>query len=415
MIRFSLFCFLLLLTLHNLYGEDRPPLEFTDGDRVILLGDGFIERDLFDGYLETVLTRQFPGQQIVFRNMGWTGDTVQIQMRPLSFGDLESNVTHQRPTAIFVNYGMNDSFEGPDGLEQFRSGYERILDILSRKVLRSPPWPPIVVLSPIFHEDLGPPLPDPTEHNRALQSYVAELEDVAYRNRVRFVNLFDRLQDIKEAEPTPPLTDSGIHLTPYGYWRAALELGGALEWSDEPWQVTIADSLEESSSSGAEILELTRSAEAIQFRLQDDRLPLPVPPQASTDSRPQASRILTINGLAPGRYSLTVDGVAVATADERQWAAGVQLDRGPDFDQIEELRQTIVRKNQLFFFRWRPYNTEYIFGRRSERRGANVGNPQFAEEFREFDRLIEEAEAEIWTLSAPQPRTYRLERYEGSE
>lgn len=144
-------------------------------------------------------------------------------------------------------------------------------------------------------------------------------------------------------------------------------------------------------------------------------MPLPVPPQASTDSRPQASRILTINGLAPGRYSLTVDGVAVATADERQWAAGVQLDRGPDFDQIEELRQTIVRKNQLFFFRWRPYNTEYIFGRRSERRGANVGNPQFAEEFREFDRLIEEAEAEIWTLSAPQPRTYRLERYEGSE
>jgi len=380
-----------------------------------LLGDGFIERDVFDGYLETALTRQFPGQQIVFRNMGWTGDTVQIQMRPLSFGDLEHNVTHQRPTAIFVSYGMNDSFEGPEGIEQFRSGYERILDILSRKVLRSPPWPPIVVLSPIFHEDLGSPLPDPTEHNLSLQAYVAELEDVAYRNRVRFVNLFDRLRQIKKAEPTPLLTDSGIHLTPYGYWRIALELGDVLEWSDDPWRVTIADSPEESSSSGTEILELTRSAEAIQFNLQDERLPWPSPPLTVTDNQPKISRILTINGLSPGRYRLTVDGIAVATADEAQWAAGVRLDTGPDFDQIEELRRAIVRKNKLFFFRWRPYNTEYIFGRRSERRGANVGNPQFADEFREFDRLIEEAETEISTLSAPQPRTYRLERYEGSE
>src|SRR5437762_2635492 len=52
--------------------------EFTlkDGDRVVLLGNTLIEREQRYGYWEEALTLAFPKQQVTFRNLGWSGDTV---------------------------------------------------------------------------------------------------------------------------------------------------------------------------------------------------------------------------------------------------------------------------------------------------------------------------------------------------
>jgi putative heme-binding domain-containing protein len=55
----------------------------------------------------------------------------------------------------------------------------------------------------------------------------------------------------------------------------------------------------------------------------------------------------------------------------------------------EALRQAIVRKNQLFFHRWRPENHTYIFGFRKREQGQN------AKEIPEFDPLIAKLEGEI--------------------
>ncbi|MEK6234247.1 MAG: hypothetical protein N2C14_06020, partial [Planctomycetales bacterium] len=49
--------------------------ELQDGDRVVWLGNTFVERAQASGYLETSLTRRFPKRNIVFRNLGWSGDT----------------------------------------------------------------------------------------------------------------------------------------------------------------------------------------------------------------------------------------------------------------------------------------------------------------------------------------------------
>src|SRR5262245_30927926 len=53
-----------------------PRFEFRDGDRVVLIGDTLIERDQEYGYLETLLTAANPDKTIIFRNLGWSGDTV---------------------------------------------------------------------------------------------------------------------------------------------------------------------------------------------------------------------------------------------------------------------------------------------------------------------------------------------------
>ncbi len=59
---------------------------------------------------------------------------------------------------------------------------------------------------------------------------------------------------------------------------------------------------------------------------------------------------------------------------------------------LEDLRTTIVRKNELFFHRWRPQNITYLFGFRKHEQGNN------AVEIAQFDPLIAEQEQHIAKL-----------------
>ena len=63
--------------------------------------------------------------------------------------------------------------------------------------------------------------------------------------------------------------------------------------------------------------------------------------------------------------------------------------------QSERLRQTIVAKNRLYFYRWRPENETYLFGFRKHEQGQN------AREIPQFDPLIAEKEKEIAKLRVP--------------
>ncbi len=56
--------------------EEHRSIELKDGDRVVFLGDTFIERGQRYGYLETFLTLLNPEKDVTFRNLGWSGDTV---------------------------------------------------------------------------------------------------------------------------------------------------------------------------------------------------------------------------------------------------------------------------------------------------------------------------------------------------
>jgi hypothetical protein len=112
--------------------------------------------------------------------------------------------------------------------------------------------------------------------------------------------------------------------------------------------------------------------------------------------------VLRVRGLAAGTYRLESDGQPVAVATAAAWAAGVRLARGPEVNQVERLRQTIIEKNRLYFYRWRPQNETYLFGFRKHEQGQN------AREILEFDSLVAEREEEIAKLSVPISHTYEL-------
>lgn len=357
-----------------------PAFELRDGDRVVLVGSTLMEREQRSGYWETALTLRYPRHRIIFRNLGWSGDTVFGEARAgfdtprEGYRRLVELTLALQPTVLLVGYGTNEAFAGPAGLPRFQQGLETLLDALAPTKAR------IVLLAPPRLEKRGPPLPDPDNHNSQVALYAAAVRAVAERRGHGYLDLSTQLEQLAH-RPGVPLTDNGMHLTPFGYWQttSALERGLQLPRLTAP---------------------ITLNGAGKQ-RLTADVLPYPPPPD---DAPPQCSsgRSVVVRGLPAGRHTLRVDDKPVATASAAEWARGVAVTRGPEHDQAEQLRQAILAKNELYFHRWRPQNETYLFGFRKHEQGKN------AREIVQFDPLIARAEEAIARLRVPVEHTYEL-------
>ncbi|HEY0456078.1 MAG TPA: SGNH/GDSL hydrolase family protein, partial [Verrucomicrobiae bacterium] len=224
---------LLLLLPHFAAGQNTNSFELLDGDRVALIGDTFIEREQSYGYLEYLMTIRYPGRDIKFRNLGWSADTpvgvsrAGFDTPDKGFDRVKEQITAFKPTVVFIGYGMASSFDGIAGLDRFKSEMEKLMDsiqdICGKDKVR------FVLLSPIRHEKLFAPLPDPAEHNQVLEQYVKAIESLAQKRDAWYISFFTKLDNRTLGGNYYPLTDNGIHLTDYGYRRAAETLGYAFK------------------------------------------------------------------------------------------------------------------------------------------------------------------------------------------
>jgi lysophospholipase L1-like esterase len=386
-----------------------PPaekLELRDGDRVAFLGNTFFEREQSHSYLETLLATRFPDRNVTFRNIAWSGDTVFGHARAAfdtpeqGFERLIKVARDVKPTVLFISYGMGESFDGEAGLSNFRAGLAKLLDRLADLKART------VIVSPIRHEDLGPPYPEPSQHNVQLKRYTALLKQAADERGYWFVNLFDLLGDGTKQSPAYPFTDNGIHLTAYGYWRAAQAIEQGLGYGPRGWTVTVDGASGAAQARGVDVTG-TKAGNALVLKFDHDLLPVPPPPPI--DARyivtPAGSaRTIAAKGLPEGHWVLRSGDAVVATGAPEEWERGIEVVGGPLFDQAERLRQVAVLKNMQFFNQWRPANETYLFGFRRNEQGQN------AREMPMYDQPIAQKEAEMKNLLAVAPYTYRLER-----
>src|SRR5437868_6797985 len=93
-----LFCTLAALSAAPLATPAQTKLVLPDAPRVAFVGNTFVERDWQQGYLETRLILAFPQKELIFRNLGWSGDNVKGESRARfgtpadGFKHLESHV-----------------------------------------------------------------------------------------------------------------------------------------------------------------------------------------------------------------------------------------------------------------------------------------------------------------------------------
>jgi lysophospholipase L1-like esterase len=365
-----------------------------DGDRVVLVGNTLIEREQRYGYWETALTRRYPDKSITFRNLGWSGDTVFGDARAGfgtqgdGFRQLKEHVLALKPTVLIIGYGANESFEGPRGLPRFVKGLETLLDAFAPTKAR------VVLLSPLKQEKLAPPLPDPKEQNKNLRLYADAIRDVAKNRGHLFVDLYDLLG--KKGW----LTDNGIHLTAGGYWSSAPILERALGLPNADWLIEMNTKGKVKKAEGVRVAKI--ATEPLRFEVASDLLPSTPPPQEGAFTNEMCYPFLIVKNLPAGVYALRIDGTLNDKMDDQGGARGLYIYSEPGAMQAERLRQAIVAKNRLYFYRWRPENETYLFGFRKHEQGQN------AREIPQFDPLIVEKEKEIAKLRVPVTHTYEL-------
>jgi putative heme-binding domain-containing protein len=211
--------------------------EFRDGDRVALLGDAFIEREQYEGWIELAMTTAFPDRAVTFRNLGWSADTpagtsrnglspgqAGLEAPEEGWRQLESQLETYKPTVLVTGYGMAASLPGGQTPEQFRKDFERLLDRAAKLeggvrvlVLGAPPR----FLRPGETEE------SVKAHRESLAAINQVLREVAQQRGHVFVPM-DFLAGLVHPELH---SDNGIHLTSLGYRMVAGAIERQLGWT----------------------------------------------------------------------------------------------------------------------------------------------------------------------------------------
>ena len=378
---------------------DRRPFKFVDGDRVVFVGGTFIERAQDYGYIEAAITSRYPNENIIFRNLGWSGDTAYGVARSyfdapeVGFNRLVKNLADFRPTVAVVSYGWSEAWDGEKGLKPFLDQMNRLVDVFDRDGTS------VVIVTPPPHETPhgGSLEADAGAHNSNLRLYGEALRKLADERGAAFVDAY-QVVGSAESQSVTPLTYNTIHLTDYGYYAVAPGIAAALGVGLPEWRLEVDVEKKRAAATGATVADAKFEGGGASLTLADAALPLPVHPGAPAGS----GRVVRVAGLGSGLFTLKIDGQSVSTATGKHWATGVAITGGPEFAQAEAMRQAIIKKDANFFYRWRPANETYIFGFRKGEQGRN------AVEMPRFDPIIAGLEKQIAELKKPVAHRYEI-------
>ena len=213
--------FFATLIIHSTRGAEAETFSFQKGDVVAVYGNGLADRMQHNPWVETLLQNHLKGMDVRFRNMSFSGDTVDRKPRSKGFTDDEAYLQHVGPSVIFIMYGYNESFAGEQGESQYRQQLVELVEKYRRLRKEKGCDVRFVLFSPIAYEQTGSlNLPDGTQLNTNLVVYTEATRLAAAETKAAFVDLYGPTSQ-RFAEGKKQLTHNGIHLNDAGYWELA--------------------------------------------------------------------------------------------------------------------------------------------------------------------------------------------------
>ncbi len=242
-------------------------LDLKKGDHICIIGNTLAERMQHYGWLETLIHARFPEHNLVFRNLGYSGDEIDgwqnqnHRLRSKSFGSQDQwlagaapcpdpaklsprdqgkvrenrfELTNTKADVIFAFYGYNESFAGEAGLAKFQENVAGFIKHTLEQKYNGKSAPRLVLFSPIAHEFIDSPnLPSKevvAASNARLKIYSGAMGEVAKANGVRFVDLFDWTEKVYQTKEIKlgQFTINGIHQSENGDWQIAMIISGDL-------------------------------------------------------------------------------------------------------------------------------------------------------------------------------------------
>ena len=226
-----------LLTVAGCSKKEKPLYHLSPaaGSHIVFIGNTFAERLQYYNYFEPLLYSSFPDKNLVIRNLGWSGDEINLQSRPMNFPSLDDHLNKQKAQIIFACYGLNEAFKGEDSLQAFKAQLTAYLQHIKAQKYDGVNNPQVILVSPIAHETLGGFLPDPAEHNKNLQLYTKAMSEVSAQLSMPFINLFDATQKLEEGKDS--ITINGIHLNEKGYKAVSELMASSLDLPASKWLI----------------------------------------------------------------------------------------------------------------------------------------------------------------------------------
>ncbi len=224
------------------------PVAPSEGDRIVLIGNGLGERMIDHPYLETNLQLSFPKASLYIRDLCRPGDTPGFRPHPSrksqwAFPGAEKfHPQHKihagegfyptpdewladlKPDTLIAFFGYNESFDGPAGLDNFKGELDGFVKHTLAQKYNGEATPRLVLVSPIAYEDLSKvrDLPDGRAENANLALYTQAMGEIAAANNVEFVNVYDPTHDLYPTLKTP-FTRNGFLPNDDGYkWLSNL-------------------------------------------------------------------------------------------------------------------------------------------------------------------------------------------------
>lgn len=210
------------------HGPARAQLPLEKKDVVCIIGNGLADRMQHDGWVESLIQKTHPDHQLRFRNLAYSGDTVDSRPRNKGFTPHEQYLADCKADVVLVFFGYNESFAGEAGIPKFKKNMADMIDKYRALQFNGESASRFVLFSPIAHEDLEDPnLPDGSANNANLALYATAIEEVAKQKEVAYIDLFHPTKSLYDTADTP-LTLNGIHLLPQGNRQLAEVIATAL-------------------------------------------------------------------------------------------------------------------------------------------------------------------------------------------
>ena len=237
------FLFLVIsISLMSCDQESKKAIDISKDNRLVFIGDNLCSRMINYGHFETSLHLQYPSHQLFIRNMCDGGNTpgfrphsarenpwafpgaekfqTEYAHNSKSIGEFPSPdewLTSLNTDIIIAFFGHSSSFNGPEGIEDFKNELEGFIVHTRSQHYNGATAPQLALVSPIAHENnsANPNRPSNVEANKNLKLYTQIIEDLAIKHNLPFSNAFELSLGLYKSNSE--LTIDGSQFSTKGY------------------------------------------------------------------------------------------------------------------------------------------------------------------------------------------------------
>ncbi len=406
-----------------------PKLTLKENDVWVMAGDSITAQRQHTNYIEAYYRTRFPKMNLRFRNSGIGGNTTGSVLARFDY-----DVAAWKPTIVSIELGMNDVGAGDDPAKYIKG----MRDLIA-KIRAIPAQPVLISSSPV--DDGSKMGAWKSDRCRRIDPYTVALKKLAEEEKVVFVDQYHPLIDLwgdnrakgeaeavkkgtwppkpapapavdpaKPAKPAAapippsllPLGGDPVHPGPVGQYTMAATILASLGAEKEVSSATLKADGSVVAAKHCKITDATAKDGKLSFTRTDESSPWPILPAAKTavqllPSALELSRyMLQVNGLAAGKYRVSINGKPAATVEAAELAAGWNITSAFDGAIAERSTKILAAIGNLqggLNNTWRSASKE-----------------KDAEKLAAAQKAVDNADAELRTACAPVAWHFEIEK-----